>query len=165
MKFQVTVGGDPQDLELRRGKDGWECEIGGRRCAVDVAEVTPGTLSLLLDGQSHTVSVERSGNGYRVHARGADLVTRVENPRRWSGRGSGNLGPSGRQEVSAPMPGKVMRVLVREGETVEAGQGLVVVEAMKMQNEIPAPKQGVVEKVSVREGDTVEHGTVLLVVA
>lgn len=164
MKFQVVIGEGRKSLELRRGKEGWECEVDGQPCLMDVAEVAPGTLSLLLGGRSHTVSVERSGDGYRVHTGGADLTTWVENPRRWSGRGGG-LGPSGPQEVSAPMPGKVIRVLVRVGEEVEAGQGLVVVEAMKMQNEIPATKQGVVERVSVREGDTVEHGTVLLVVA
>jgi pyruvate carboxylase subunit B len=63
------------------------------------------------------------------------------------------------------MPGKIVRVLVGEGQAVEAHQGLVVVEAMKMQNEIPSPKAGVVERVLVREGDTVEHGQGLVVVA
>jgi biotin carboxyl carrier protein len=165
MKFQVTVGGEPQEVELRREGASWNCAVNGEARAADVAEVTPGTFSLLLDGRSFTVSVERSGKGYRVHSRGADLLTAVENPRRWSGRGGGGLGVSGRQEIGAPMPGKIVRVLVQEGQEVEAGQGVVVVEAMKMQNEIPAPKQGVVERVSVREGDTVEHGTVLLAIA
>jgi biotin carboxyl carrier protein len=165
MKFEVTVGGEPRSIELRRSNQGWTCIVDGQAHSVDVAEVAPGTYSLLREGRSYTVSVGRSGQGYRVHSRGADLVTVVENPRRWSGRAGGGLGLSGRQEIGAPMPGKVMRVLVEEGQEVEAGQGLVVVEAMKMQNEIAAPKQGVVERVSVREGDTVEHGTVLLVVA
>jgi biotin carboxyl carrier protein len=175
MKFKVTVGGERQEVELRRQGTGWDCVVNGEARAADVAEVAPGTFSLLLDGRSFTVSVERSGKGYRVHSRGADLLTAVENPRRWSGRDGGGLGLSGRQEIGAPlsgrqeigapMPGKIVRVLVQEGQEVQAGQGVVVVEAMKMQNEIPAPKQGVVERVSVREGDTVEHGTVLLVVA
>ena len=165
MKFQVSVGSELQVVELRRQGTGWNCVVDGKARAVDVAEVAPGRFSLLLDGRSFTVSVERSGKGYRVYSRGADLLTVVENPRRWSGRGGGGLGLSGRQEIGAPMAGKVVRVLVQEGEEVQAGQGVVVVEAMKMQNEIAAPKQGVVERVSVREGDTVEHGTVLLVVA
>lgn len=165
MKFQVTVGSELQEVELRRQGNAWDCAVNGQARTVDVAEVAPGTFSLLLDGRSFTVSVERLGAGYRIHSRCADLVTTVENPRRWSGRGGGGLGLSGRQEIGAPMPGKVVRVLVQEGQEVEAGQGVVVVEAMKMQNEIPAPKQGVVERVSVREGDTVEHGAVLLVIA
>lgn len=164
MKFQVTIGGEPCDIELRRVAENWECRVDGEPRAVDVAEVAPGVFSLLLDGQSFAVHVERVGDAYRVHTRGTDLVAAVENPRRWAGRGGAALGRAGRQEITAPMPGKVVRVLVAEREAVEAGQGLVVVEAMKMQNEIPSPKAGVIEKVLVREGDKVDHGETLLVV-
>jgi len=165
MKLEVTVGGAARRVELRRSGNGWECRLDGEPRAVDAVETAPGVFSLLLDGQSFTVHVERAGDAYRVHARGADLAAAVENPRRWAGRSGGAAGAAGRQQVSAPMPGKVVRVLVREGQPVEARQGLVVVEAMKMQNEIPSPKAGVVEKVLVREGDRVEHGAALAVVA
>lgn len=165
MKFQVRVTGRSQSVELRRGAQGWECRVEGRTAAVDVVEVAAGVYSLLLDAQSFTVYVERQENGYRLRTGGADMVAAVENPRRWAGRGSTALGLAGRQEVAAPMAGKVVRVLVRENQAVEAGQGLAVVEAMKMQNEIPSPKSGVVEKVLVREGNTVEHGETLVVVA
>lgn len=164
MKFQVRIGGRAQSVELERGRRGWRCRLEGQVRLVDVAEVAPGVLSLLLDGQSFTVCVESTDGGYRVHSRGADLAAAVENPRRWTGR-SRHAGPvrAGRHEVTAPMPGKVVRVLVGEKQEVENGQGLVVVEAMKMQNEIPSPRAGVVEAVRVREGDTVEHGAVLVV--
>jgi biotin carboxyl carrier protein len=165
MKFQVTVAGQPQSVELHRGRHGWQCAIDGVPRAVDVAEVAPGILSLLVEGRSFTVGVERVGEGYRLHTRGTDLVAGVENPRRWSGRGGSALEGSSRQEIIAPMPGKIVRLLVEEQQQVEDGQGLVVVEAMKMQNAIPAHKNGVVERILVREGDTVEHGEVLLVVA
>lgn len=164
MKFQVAIGGKQRSVELRRTGDGWNCTVDGERRAVDAVEVAPGVFSLLLDRQSFAVHIERVGDTYRVHTRGTDLVAAVEDPRRWAGRGGGPLGPAGRQEIAAPMPGKVIRVLVGEQQEVEAGQGLVVVEAMKMQNEIPSPKKGVVEKVLVREGDTVDHGETLLVV-
>jgi biotin carboxyl carrier protein len=164
MKLEVKVGGEPRRLDLQRGAGGWECRLEGDRRKVDVVEVAPGVFSLLVEGESFTLHVERVEDAYRVHARGADLTAAVENPRRWIRNSRGALGRAGRQEVSAPMPGKVVRVLVEEGETVESHQGLVVVEAMKMQNEIPSPKAGVVERVLVREGDTVEHGQGLVVV-
>jgi biotin carboxyl carrier protein len=165
MKLEVKVGGEPRRLELRRAAGGWECRLEGDRRRVDVVEVAPGVFSLLVEGESFTLHVERVEDAYRVHTRGADLVAAVENPRRWMRNSGGALGRAGRQEVSAPMPGKVVRVLVGEGQPVESHQGLVVVEAMKMQNEIPSPKAGVVERVLVREGDTVEHGQGLVVVA
>lgn len=165
MKLQVTIAGQPMNVELRRSANGWECRIEGQPRIVDAVEVAPGVFSLLLDGESFAVHVERRGEGYRVHSRGTDVAAVVENPRRWAGRRGGPLGRAGRQEIAAPMPGKVIRVLVEERQAVAEGQGLVVVEAMKMQNEIPSPKEGVVEKVLVREGDTVEHGETLLVVA
>lgn len=165
MKFRVKIGNEERGVELRRAGGAWECAVDGERRAVDVVEAAPGVFSLLLDGQSFLVHVERLGESYRVHTRDADLVAAVENPRQWAGRSGQALGLAGRQEVTAPMPGKVIRVLVEEKQGVEEGQGLVVVEAMKMQNEIPSPKKGVVERVLVREGDTVEYGASLLVVA
>ena len=165
MKLEVRIGGEPRRLELRQAENGWECRLEGDRRKVDAVEVAPGVFSLLLEGESFTVHVERVEDAYRVHTRGADLVAAVENPRRWAGSSGGALGRTGRQEVSAPMPGKIVRVLVAASQAVEVGQGLVVVEAMKMQNEIPSPKAGVVEQVLVREGDTVEHGQGLVVVA
>lgn len=164
MKLQVTIAGQPRSVELRRDVDGWSCAVEGQPRAVDVVEVAPGVFSLLLEGQSFVLHLERVGDTYRVHTRGTDLLAAVENPRRWAGRGGGALARGGRQEITAPMPGRVIRVLVADNQTVEEGQGLVVVEAMKMQNEIPSPQKGVVEKVLVREGDRVEHGETLLVV-
>lgn len=165
MTFTVAIGGVERRVELRRRSDGWECSVDGCARAADVVEVVPGVFSLLLEGHSFTVRVERVGDRYRVLTRGSALSATVENPRQWRGRSEGKLGRAGRQAIAAPMPGKIVRVLVAEQQEVEAGQGLVVVEAMKMQNEIPSPKKGKVEQVLVREGDTVEHGAVLLVVA
>ncbi len=70
--------------------------------------------------------------------------------------------PAGEGVVTSPMPGKILRILVKEGEQVKTGQGLVVLEAMKMENEIPAPKDGVVKKILVKEGDTVDTGQPLI---
>ncbi len=70
--------------------------------------------------------------------------------------------PAGEGVVTAPMPGKILRILVKEGEQVKTGQGLLILEAMKMENEIPAPKDGVVKKILVKEGDTVDTGQALI---
>ncbi|HXE76558.1 MAG TPA: biotin/lipoyl-containing protein [Candidatus Xenobia bacterium] len=165
MKLTITVGGRPVEVELVRTTNGWRCQLNGQSTLVDVVEAAPGVLSVLLDGQSFTVRVERHASDWRVHLRGGVAIARVEDPRRWPGRSRGaDAGLAGRQEVKAPMSGKVVRVLVRPGQEVEAGQGVAVVEAMKMQNEIPSPKKGEVEQVRVQEGDTVEHGTVLAVI-
>lgn len=165
MKFQVRIAGESRSVELTRGSNGWECSLEGEARRLDVVEVSPGIFSLLLEGESFTIYLERFDDRYRLHTRETDLTVEVANPRRWVGRSRAGLGRSGRQEITAPMPGRVVRVLVAEKQEVEEGQGVVVVEAMKMQNEIPAPKQGIVERVRVKEGDTVEHGEVLVVVA
>ncbi len=165
MQFNVTIAGRTQRVELRRTATGWECGVDGQPLAADVVEVRPGAFSILVGGQAFEIHVERDNEHYRVHSRDTDLVAAVEDPRRWHGSRAGGLAAEGRQEIQAPMSGKVIEVLVEEGQSVEAGQGLVVVEAMKMQNAIPAPKNGMVERVLVRAGDTVEHGATLLVVS
>jgi biotin carboxyl carrier protein len=85
----------------------------------------------------------------------------VRDPRTWRGRRHSALEAEGRQQIVAPMPGKVIRLLVKVGDEVEAGQGLVVVEAMKMQNEIRSPKKGKVERLQAKEGQPVNAGDVL----
>lgn len=163
MHFEVTLAGRTERIELRRRAEGWACTLGGRPVAADVVEIGPGLLSILVGGQSFELSVDRDGDHYRISTRGQELLAQVVDPRRWLRRG-GALAAAGRQEVQAPMPGLVIAVLAQPGQQVDAGQGLVVVEAMKMQNEIPAPKSGQVEQVLVKAGERVEHGQTLVVV-
>lgn len=168
MKFTIQIQGRQEAIEVHRRDSGWECHINGQALPVDVVEAAPGVFSLLLDGQSFEVHVEAQGQAlpghYRIHTRNADLIAEIHDPRRWRGKGGESLEKEGAQEVTASMPGKVIRVLVKKGDEVEKGQGLVVIEAMKMQNEIPSPKAGVIEKVLVEGGETVEHGARLVVV-
>src|SRR5437667_185485 len=101
------------------------------------------------------------GGALKLQCGGAESPAEVFHPRAWRGRRHGTLESEGRRQISAPMPGKVVRVLVQTGDRVEAGQGLMVVEAMKMQNEIKSPKSGVVERILVAEGQAVNSGEVL----
>ena len=140
--------------------------LDGRELEADAVEVATGTYSILLEGQSFEVRVQpEPGGGLHVQTHGEEYPVVVHDPRVWRGKRGGVLEAEGRQQVTAPMPGKIVRVLVAAGDQVEAGQGLLVVEAMKMQNEIKAPKTGTVERVLVAEGQAVNAGHVLAIVA
>jgi biotin carboxyl carrier protein len=125
-----------------------------------IETVEPGVYSVLVDGRSYEARVEQSGGYAIVFIDGHRFEIEIRDPRRWS-RHSSKPGVEGRLNVAAPMPGKIVRLLVAEGDTVEAGQGLLVMEAMKMQNEMKAPKAGRVVSLAAREGATVVAGEVL----
>jgi biotin carboxyl carrier protein len=123
--------------------------------ALNIVEVEPGVWSVLVDGRGYTVLVDGGFlvvNGVRIPA--------PLDPRDWSAGASGAVA-GGPQQIFAPMPGRVVRVLVGVGDEVEAGQGIVVVEAMKMQNEMRAERAGKVSSIRAAEGATVAAGDVL----
>ena len=105
------------------------------------------------------------GGSLQLQTGGCEFMAEVIDPRSWRGRRHGGTEAEGRQQIVAPMPGKIVRVLVKAGDRVQAAQGLLVVEAMKMQNEIRSPKSGTIERVLVTEGQAVNAGEVLCVVA
>ena len=153
-------------IELERDASGWHVTLDGSPTAVDAVEIAPNTISILLDGQSFEISVTPSPDGKLKLQNGShEFTAEVIDPRAWSGRRHGHVEAEGRQQILAPMPGKVVRVLIKAGDRVEAGQGLMVVEAMKMQNEIRSPKSGTVEKILAKEGQPVNAGDILCIVA
>lgn len=164
MNIEIEIGGQRRTVEIEREGTRVLAAIDGRVLEADALVVAPGVFSILLDGRSFEVRVTEKHDGLHVHADGNDYVAQVRDPRSWRGRQGGAAGVEGRQQIVAPMPGKVVRTLVKEGDTVEAGKGVLVVEAMKMQNEIRAPKSGTVEKVLVKEGQAVNAGEVLAVI-
>jgi len=157
-----TGGKETRKVELQREVNTWRAIVDGNPLPADAVEVAPHTFSILLDGKSYELRVTPLANGeLTIQSAHAEFTAQVLDPREWRGR-HGALEVQGRQQVVAPMPGKIVRMLVKAGDVVEAGQGLVVVEAMKMQNEIRSPKSGKVEKIVAREGETVNAGDVLL---
>jgi biotin carboxyl carrier protein len=166
MKYEVHIAGQTRTVELQRHPGGWQASIEGEsKITADVAEVAPNVFSVLLSDHSHEVYVTPSSDGQlQLQTGGFEFAAEVIDPRSWHGRRHGGAEAEGRQQIAAPMPGKVVRLLVKAGDTVEAGQGLFVVEAMKMQNEIRSPKSGKVERVLVAEGQAVNAGEVLCVV-
>ena len=127
-----------------------------------IEEVEPGVYSILRDGRSYLARVAKSRESYRVEVDGLASSVTLRDPRALSRSRNDGAG-TGRQSIAAPMPGKIVRVLVTVGATVEAGHGLVVVEAMKMQNEMKAPRAGTVVDVKAVAGATVTAGDVLIV--
>ncbi len=167
MKLKVHIGGRERAVEVARQNGRLVCTLDGRPMDADAVEVGTATYSILLHGQSYEVRVHAAPDGLHINSGGKELVAQVIDPRQWRSQRvarSGGIEAEGRQEIKAPMPGKIVRVLAEAGDAVEAGQGLLVVEAMKMQNEIKAPKTGKVEKVLVAEGQAVNAGETVAVV-
>jgi biotin carboxyl carrier protein len=170
MKFEVhlqsvTLGAKTRVVELERDGSNYRVKIDGLPVNADAVQVAPNTISVLLDGQAFEVHVTPSHDGtIKLQSGPHEFTAELRDPRAWQGRRHGAAEAEGRQQIVAPMPGKVIRLLVNAGDEVEAGQGLVVVEAMKMQNEIRSPKTGKVERLQVKEGQNVNAGEVLCVV-
>ncbi len=166
MKFEVqldgTSGKRKHVVELQREGDTYRVVLDGKALDANPVIVAAYTASILLGGQSFEVHITPTLEGnLKLQSGPHEFIAAVQDPRAWRGRKHGGLEAEGRQQVLSPMPGKVIRVLVKDGESVEAGQGLVVIEAMKMQNEIRSPKRGKIERLAAKEGQTVNAGEVL----
>jgi len=162
MKLAVRIDSRACIVELNRDSDRWQISMDDHAVNADALEIAPGIFSILLNGKSYEVRVTPTPAGaLRLQTAHHEFTAEVIDPRAWRGRRHGALEAEGRQQILAPMPGKIIRVLVQTGEKVQAGQGLLVVEAMKMQNEIRSPKSGTVERLLVKQGQPVNAGEVL----
>ena len=166
MKYEIVINGARHSVEFTPQTNGTSRVtfiVNGRLVEADAVRISRGAYSILLGGRSLEVTTEETSNGLLLRANGREFQVEILDPRSWRrGRGEG-IELEGRQQLIAPMPGKIVRVLVAAGQQVNAGQGLLVIEAMKMQNEIRSPKSGTVEKLA-REGQTVNAGEVLAIV-
>ena len=132
---------------------------------MDVISLPHGAVGMLIDGESFDVEFEEHGDEVAVLVRNQVVMIDVADERRLRLRaGAAQFKVEGKQTVCAPMPGKVVKVLVKVGDEVKEGQGLVVVEAMKMENELKSPKSGKVVELLAQEGSAVENNARLIVV-
>jgi len=166
MKFEVHLDGTSGKCQhvvvLERDGESFRVILDGHSVDANVVKVAASSVSILLDGQSFEVHVTPTLEGkLKLQSGPHEFTAEVRDPRAWRSRKQAGREAEGRQQVLAPMPGKVIRLLVKGGETVQAGQGLIVIEAMKMQNEIRSPKSGKVERLLTKEGQTVNVGEVL----
>ena len=163
MIYEVTIGAKNCRLELNRKGERWECVLDGRAVQMDAVLTQPDVLSILIEGKSYEIRRERAGNDVHFWVGPERYAVELRDPRSLRGRQTRG-GDKGPQKLMAQMPGKVVRLLVAEHTEVEAGQSVLVVEAMKMQNEIKSPKKGVITKIVVAEGARVNAGDVLAMV-
>ena len=169
MKLNAEIDGEKVALEVKREGGRVVGEVGGRRYELEAREVGAGEYLLIHGGRVYGCRVAAepgaAGRGaLRVSVGTREYGVRLTDPKHLRGAVSGGGEQGGRAQVKAPMPGKVVRVLVEAGQAVEAGQGLVVVEAMKMQNELKSPKSGTVAELRAEPGSTVNAGDVLVVI-
>jgi biotin carboxyl carrier protein len=164
MIYDVSIDGKGYRLELSRPDGKWLCHLDGREVQVDAVLARRDVLSLLIDGKAYEIKRETTALDMHLWVGSVRYATEIRDPRSLQGRKESGDTAKGPKKLIAPMPGKIVRVLVKEAAEVEAGQGIVVVEAMKMQNEIKSPKKGVVKKVLATEGAAVNAGDVLAIV-
>lgn len=173
MQYTFIIGGRSRTVTLLRQGAGWRVAVDGTPFDVHAAQVDGSTLSLLLGGTAAggsgrsvpaVVVPGKTAGELQVAVRGRAMSVQVLADERSRRRGGGAGAESGPQRITAPMPGKIVRVLVGPGDTVQARQGLVVVEAMKMENELRAARAGRVVAVTAIEGQSVDAGAVLAVV-
>jgi biotin carboxyl carrier protein len=162
MRFSAFISGKEHQLEIIRRGVGFECRIDGNYVDIDLTRISSDILSILYEGKSYEV---RRGVHEAVTVRDNSYQIQLTDPRSWRSRNLAGGGGSGPQKLTASMPGKVVRVLANAGVSVHAGQGVLVIEAMKMQNELRAPRSGTVERVAVGAGETIELGDLLAVIA
>ena len=158
----LEIDGKRRKVELpgRTLAGALECVVDGQPVQVDAWVLQAGVMSLAVEGRQYRCVLD--GDGVWIAGRRFEFA--VDDPRSLQGRGRRGAGVEGPRAVKAPMPGRIVRVLVEAGVEVAEGQGVVVIEAMKMQNELKAPKGGRVVRVAIVVGDTVGAGDVLAVV-
>jgi biotin carboxyl carrier protein len=167
MKLTAELAGEKHELDVRHDKERVVAEVDGRRYELEARASQPGVYLLLAGGQVYECRVDHPGTkreAAEVTVGNQSYAITLADPKRLGSAQSSDRHAEGSSQIIAPMPGKVVRVLVEEGAEVEAGAGLLVVEAMKMQNEMKSPKAGRVTAINVAEGATVNAGDVLAVV-
>ena len=163
MTYDIAIDGKHYRLDLNQVDGRWTCRLDGRDVEVDAVLARRDVLSLRIGNQAYEVKCERVGSDTHIWVGSRRYAAEVRDPRSLRGRvrAADEHGP---KKLTAPMPGKVVRVLVAQGDAVEAGAGVLVVEAMKMQNEVKSPKKGIIQKIQVQEGAAVNAGDVLAIV-
>ena len=166
MKYVATVNDESREVDVTAAEGGYRVSLGDEAWDVDARRTAPGVYSLLIDGVSYAAAVFERDGATVVEVRGESYAITVEDQTRHIIRTRGGAAGAARSRtLTAPLPGKISRVAVRPGETVQAGDTLLVIEAMKMENEVKATGAGTVAEVRVAPGQAVNAGDVLIVMA
>ena len=165
MQYEIEIDGRVRQVQIHRAGGRFTVDLDGVRRELDVVSIDAHTLSILDGLRSHDLRLAPDPTGQLTVTVNAMPVTVVLNGRRkWGRQDDAGKASGGPQRVTAPMPGKIVRILVTVGDQVEPRQSLAVIEAMKMENELRATRKGRVIEVHAREGQSVDAGELLLVV-
>jgi biotin carboxyl carrier protein len=176
--YEIEVNGRLRQVAVHRVNGRFAVTIDGREWTIDAARVDGHTWSLLIDGEVGSPSTAPSGTksyevtlapdavsgGLIARVGAAPLAVSVNGRRRWGRKDDGAQTASGPERLVAPMPGKIVRVLVKPGEAIRVRQPLIVIEAMKMENELRAGGDGTIAEIHVRDGQSVDAGALLAVI-
>jgi len=158
MVYEVIVGdkagGKPRRLELEKAAAGWECRLDGQPIHIDAVIARRDVLSLLVDGRAYEIKREQTATDLHMWIGSSRFAVELRDPRSLRSRQRAAGDERGPRKILAPMPGRIVRLLAAENSEVEAGQGIVVVETMKMQNEIKSPKKGVEKNLGNSRGSS-----------
>ncbi|HEY8561315.1 MAG TPA: biotin/lipoyl-containing protein [Pyrinomonadaceae bacterium] len=161
MKLNAELGGEKHEIEITRTGDTVFARVGEREYELEASEVEPNVYLFKYDNRVFELYVAPNGI---VNLGNHQLEIAVVDPKRLRGSKASGGAADGIAEIKTAMPGKLVRVLVSEGAEIKQGEGVLVVEAMKMQNEMKSPKDGVVKEIRFAEGATVNAGDVLAVI-
>jgi biotin carboxyl carrier protein len=164
VKLKAIIEEQEHDLNVEIDGGRVRAEIDGRVYDLELREPEPGIYLFLRDAGVHECRVNKAHDGFSVSLHGRNYAIAIVDPKRLRSGQDTHGHQHGLAEIVAPMPGKVVKVQTEKGATVEKGSGIVVVEAMKMQNELKSPRAGVVVSINVKPGDTVNAGDVLAIV-
>lgn len=162
MRFEAVIqSGSQNRIEIEQLAEG-RFSVNGQELGVDWLALAPGLYSLIVDGNSWEVSVREEKKLFVVGVGAHQIRVRLEDPLKSRGEVASPL--EGGATISSPMPGRVVGIKGEVGQVVREGEGLILVEAMKMENELHAPKGGRITKIAVKLGDAVEAGQELVVI-
>jgi len=161
--FDASTKGRSARVEVRETQGRYRVTLGEKTLELDLVRTGEHDVSVLVDGMSHDLSLEKTREGFAVLLRGDRFDVELKDAVK--GVVLDKAAHAGPLKLTAPMPGKIVKVLVAPGEAVEAGRGVLVMEAMKMENELRAARAGTIQEIRVKEGQAVEMGALLLVIA
>jgi biotin carboxyl carrier protein len=164
MTYEIAIDGTKHRLEIARDETHWTCTLDGEPLELDAVLARQNVVSVIINGACYEVKREQTPLDLHMWVKNMRFKAEVSDPRSLRSRRAAAGATAGPAKLVAPMPGKVVRIVAQENSPIEAGQGVLVVEAMKMQNELKAPKSGIVRRILVTEGTAVNAGDVLAIV-
>ena len=167
MKLIAEINNSKHDIEILHQANQAFASVDGRKYDIEVSEPESNVFLIKQNGRVFEAKVyppDKIDGKTLIRLRGNEFEFRILDPKRLRGKSTGDDQTSGRVEIKTAMPGKVVRILVSQGDAVQKGDGIIVVEAMKMQNEMKSPKDGIVSEIRVAVSDTVGAGEILIVI-